>query len=202
MFILANLTLSLGNHSYVTAHCKTPDSFLAVGRHHWSNNKEGKEVEISDSISHEEFEYGSDNYDNDIMLLFLDEPIHDIPIVEINSNSSVPEVKSPVTVIGWGDTDIDWLKFEMSDVLINAEVYVQVSSMTFPCCLISWQSHLFSLSLTRNVRHLRERFAVTLIGMKVVLHKICSVPKQKRLMHATLIQVGVSLSNCGSGADT
>ncbi len=118
--------LTLDDISYIIAHCEKTDSFLAVGRHHKSDDKEGKLVEIADFVPHEEFDFGGDNFDNDIMVLILDEAIEDIPIVKINSDSSVPEVHSPVTVTGWGDTDIDWLKFEMSDALKSAEVYVQV----------------------------------------------------------------------------
>jgi trypsin len=108
------------------AHCESPDSFAVIGRHHWMKEKEGEAIEISEQLPHPDFNFTGDDYDGDIMLLFLERPVaDDVPIVKLNSDSSVPEVDSPVTVLGWGDTDIDWLNFEMSDVLKSAEVYVE-----------------------------------------------------------------------------
>ena len=87
----------------------------------------GEKIDIAEYIPHPEFDYdGGENYDNDVMLLLLERPMtEEVSVVKLNSNSSLPEVNSPVTVMGWGDTDIDWLAFEMSDVLKSAEIHVQ-----------------------------------------------------------------------------
>lgn len=87
--------------------------------------KEGGRLEISEHIPHPGFDYYGDNYDNDIMLLVLEKSLLDIPVVKLNSDTKVPIPDEPVTVMGWGDTDIDWLKFEMSDALKSAEVFVE-----------------------------------------------------------------------------
>ena len=110
----------------MVAHCESPDSFAVIGRHHWMEEQEGESIEISEQLPHPEFDFSGDDYGGDIMLLFLERPVADgIPIVKLNSESSLPEIDSTVTVLGWGDTDIDWLDFEMSDVLKSAELRVE-----------------------------------------------------------------------------
>ena len=87
----------------------------------------GEKIDIAEYIPHPGYDFNDDqNLGNDVMLLRLERPTtDDIAIVNLNSNSSFPEMGDPVTLMGWGDTDIDWLKFEMSDVLKSAEVHIQ-----------------------------------------------------------------------------
>ena len=109
------------------AHCLTLDSSAVIGRYHWMDGETGDKIHVAEYIPHPGFDFYDDlNTNNDVMLLFLERPTaDDSVIVNLNSNSSFPEVDEPVTVIGWGDTEIDSLKFEMSDVLKSAEVFVQ-----------------------------------------------------------------------------
>jgi hypothetical protein len=60
------------------------------------------------------------------MLLLLKSTIEDFPVVNLNTNSSQPQVEDVVTVMGFGDTTVDDDVFEGSDVLKVAEVFVQV----------------------------------------------------------------------------
>ena len=84
----------------------------------------GERIENAERIPHPEYDYST--YDIDLMLLFLEKLVaEDILVLKINSDSSDPAVNSPVTVLGWGDTAIDDSVFEMSDVLMSAEVHVQ-----------------------------------------------------------------------------
>ena len=137
------------------AHCISPDdSFVVIGRHHWMDNASGEKLNIAEYIPHPEFDYDEgENYDNDVMLLLLERPMPDeAPLVRLNSNTSLPEVNSPVTVMGWGDTDIDWLAFEMSDVLKSAEVHVQSNE---ECAasegMIRGDPHFYHEHVTQNM---------------------------------------------------
>jgi hypothetical protein len=81
-------------------------------------------LEIAEFIPHPE--YGNETNDDDVMLLLLKSPIEDFPVVNLNRNSSQPQVGDAVTVMGFGDTAIDDDVTVYSDVLKVAEVFVQV----------------------------------------------------------------------------
>lgn len=124
------------------AHCVSPDTVAVIGRHYWNENK-GEKCEISDFIRHPGFDMSGGSFDNDIMLHILDRPAsEEFPIVKLNSDPIVPKVQSAVSVMGWGDTNIDWLKFEMSDALKSAEVIVQSNE---ECAASQVRCHMFQI---------------------------------------------------------
>lgn len=51
------------------------------------------------------YEWNPDTFENDILLLKLDSPVVDKPIVPINRNSTLPAQDAPLTVIGLGARD-------------------------------------------------------------------------------------------------
>lgn len=64
--------------------------------------------------------------DNDFMLVFLEIPVQssNVEYVRLNTDSSVPQVNAPVTVMGWGDIDESDDVSTLSNVLREVEVNV------------------------------------------------------------------------------
>lgn len=71
-------------------------------------------------------EYDSNTTNKDFMLLFLDQPVTstEVEFVNVNSQSTIPEVDSSVWVVGWGDTTADDETTVQSNVLMRVEVNV------------------------------------------------------------------------------
>ena len=76
-------------------------------------------MKVASTVRHPE--YDDIPTDNDIMLVFLEEPTdQSVELVKLNSDVSSPEIGAPVTVAGWGLTDV--AEFSVSDVLMAVEV--------------------------------------------------------------------------------
>jgi len=89
-----------------------------IGRHDLSI-AEGEEILIALTLAHPG--YDSDTTNNDIMLVFLQEPTdQDIDFVKVNDDASSPYVGAPVTVVGWGLTNVD--SFDLPDKLMAVDV--------------------------------------------------------------------------------
>jgi len=101
------------------AHCDgIPIDKAVVGRHDLNTN-EGAEVKVASTLRHPE--YSDETTDNDVMLVFLEEPADEsIDLVKLNSDTSYPGIDALVSVAGWGLTDVS--EFEVSDVLMTVEV--------------------------------------------------------------------------------
>ena len=109
------------------AHCMlAPGVFtpsVVLGRHDL-NDSNGEVFAVRDQVSHPD--YDEMRMDNDFMLIFLAgaSTADDVVTVKLNSNPSVPDVGRDVTVMGWGDTNINVIISESSDVLMNIDVSI------------------------------------------------------------------------------
>jgi trypsin len=90
------------------AHCDNGYyDYVYVGAFHTADNP-GRQVGISRMSKHPEWDYDT-GLSYDIMLLFLDEHVDDVPVVPLNNNSSAPAHGDMLTVIGTGLLDeYDW----------------------------------------------------------------------------------------------
>ncbi|KAL7531704.1 hypothetical protein ACHAXR_004182, partial [Thalassiosira sp. AJA248-18] len=102
------------------AHCG--DAFIGKvvsGRHNLDTD-EGEEMNVAATLSHPE--YNDETIDNDIMLIFLQDPTDPgVEFVKLNSDESSPDIGASVTVAGWGRTDE---AATASDVLLAVDVNV------------------------------------------------------------------------------
>ena len=104
---------------FCCSHCDASDITAVIGRHDLAATSTGEEIPVASTLQHPE--YNSDEFGNDIMLVFLQEPIQqDIDFVRVNGDSASPGVGSPVTVAGWGLTDEN--SFYLPDLLMAVEV--------------------------------------------------------------------------------
>ncbi len=96
---------------------------VVLGRHDL-NDSNGDVFAVRDQVSHPDYE--EMRMDNDFMLIFLAgaSTADDVVTVKLNSNPSVPDVGRDVTVMGWGDTNINVIISESSDVLMNIDVSI------------------------------------------------------------------------------
>lgn len=106
------------------AHCQGGSYDVVVGRHDIVNDNDGNKIGKKTEVPHPE--YDSYSTDNDFMLVFLNRAAtaYNVDLVELNSRSSVPSVGEGVTVMGWGDTNIDEDVSDLSDVLMDVRVKV------------------------------------------------------------------------------
>ncbi|KAL3772987.1 hypothetical protein ACHAW5_005059 [Stephanodiscus triporus] len=105
------------------AHCLGVSSAV-LGRHNVVGDDDGEVIAIREQVPHPEYDDASS--DNDFMLVFLEgaSSANNAITVKLNSDPSVPSVGQDVTVMGWGDTNIDENIFEASDVLMNVDVNI------------------------------------------------------------------------------
>mmetsp|Transcript_2964 Transcript_2964/g.6506 ORF Transcript_2964/g.6506 Transcript_2964/m.6506 type:complete len:566 (+) Transcript_2964:185-1882(+) len=91
---------------------------VVVGRQNL-NTYDGEELKVASTLPHPE--YDSEMTDNDIMLVFLEDPANEsTELVKLNSDLAAPSIGAPVSVAGWGLTDVD--SFSVSDDLMVVEV--------------------------------------------------------------------------------
>mmetsp|Transcript_8798 Transcript_8798/g.18606 ORF Transcript_8798/g.18606 Transcript_8798/m.18606 type:complete len:421 (+) Transcript_8798:343-1605(+) len=108
------------------AHCgEVPFDQAAIGRQDLSTN-EGQEIPISSAVIHPNFNEDT-NLNNDVMLIFLENPIpntnSNVQLVTLNSDESYPPYNSPVTVAGWGRTEAN-VAWSFSNQLMTVDVNV------------------------------------------------------------------------------
>eukprot|EP00579_Thalassiosira_antarctica_P010214 CAMPEP_0201908604 /NCGR_PEP_ID=MMETSP0903-20130614/669_1 /ASSEMBLY_ACC=CAM_ASM_000552 /TAXON_ID=420261 /ORGANISM="Thalassiosira antarctica, Strain CCMP982" /LENGTH=646 /DNA_ID=CAMNT_0048442989 /DNA_START=76 /DNA_END=2016 /DNA_ORIENTATION=+ len=100
------------------AHCDIYQNKAVIGRHDL-NTDEGEEMKVASTLRHPE--YNDITTNNDIMLVFLEEPTdQSAEFVKLNYDASSPEISAPVTVAGWGLTGV--AESSVSDVLMTVEV--------------------------------------------------------------------------------
>ena len=103
------------------AHCQGFTS-VVLGRHNL-NSSEGESILIKMETLHAE--YNNTTGDNDLMLILLERPTTlDLPFVQLNMDSNSPRIGENVTVVGWGDVNVDLFTFESSDVLMSVDINV------------------------------------------------------------------------------
>lgn len=100
------------------AHCAGGEMKAIIGRRNLETN-DGVELVVDTEMTHPE--YDSDTTDNDFMLLFLGNST-DTELVRVGPDE-VP-VGTPVTTLGWGDTDIDYDINEPANELMHVEVSI------------------------------------------------------------------------------
>lgn len=86
------------------AHCGPAQSShrAVIGRHDLDTNG-GQSIGLSSAIPHPSYDSRTNN--NDMMLLFLQQPAdQDVDIVKLNSDASAPSSGTSATVVGWGTT--------------------------------------------------------------------------------------------------
>ena len=88
---------------------------VAVGRTDLSSNNEGEEIRVEKEIRHPNYSTSTDEYD--IALLLLSRPVQVLTredMVRINDDESFPSPGVMSRTMGWGDTDPDDGKTEVS----------------------------------------------------------------------------------------
>ena len=100
------------------AHCAGGEYNAVIGRHNLTISN-GDEVPVKVEMKHPE--YDSDATDNDFMLLFL-ERATDEEVDFVHVGPEVPPVGTKVSVMGWGDTDIEYDVKEAATALMEVEV--------------------------------------------------------------------------------
>jgi len=107
------------------AHCQGGKYSIIVGRHSLVGDPSGGErIRMEMEVPHPS--YDAWLTDNDFMLVFLESPVQssNVEYVQLNSDSSVPQVDAPLTVMGWGDIDESDDVSTPSNVLLEVEVNV------------------------------------------------------------------------------
>ena len=105
------------------AHCNTGDAtdgvMVVVGRHNLEDDGDGEVIGASLELSHPDYDF--ETTDNDYMIVVLERPVEaDVDLVQISPD--VVPVDAAVTVMGWGDTNIDLEVTELSVELMETEV--------------------------------------------------------------------------------
>lgn len=105
------------------AHCGGGLYQAVIDTHSLNTISENDKFDINKEVVHPGYSDSGDG-SNDIMLLFLNEPVtsrnHTVEYIKLNSDSTVPNSGDPVTVIGHGLTDE--FGFEVSSVLMEVDV--------------------------------------------------------------------------------
>jgi len=102
------------------AHCGDDDYNVVVGRHD-HGDRDGEVMSVKKVLKHPGYE--SDTTNNDYMLIFLDKPVSVNNIKFASVTDNLVRANEAVTVVGWGDMDIDLDEEELPDELREVEVY-------------------------------------------------------------------------------
>jgi len=102
-----------------------------INRHNLQNNKRynggGESIRVKKEIRHPQ--YNPDTVNNDFNLIFLNRAVQDTSIyLRVNPNSAIPQNNKPLTVIGYGDTDIRESISTSSNILMETVVYSQTNN--------------------------------------------------------------------------
>ena len=113
-----NGALSLGGITYNAV----------INRHNLQNNKRynggGESIRVKKEIRHPQ--YNPDTVNNDFNLIILNRAVQDTSTyLKVNPNSAIPQKNKPLTVIGYGDTDIRESISTSSNILMETVVYSQ-----------------------------------------------------------------------------
>jgi len=102
------------------AHCGGGGYDVVVGRHD-HGDRDGEAMSVKRERKHPDYE--PDTTNNDFMLIFLDEPVSVDNVKFATVTDNFVGVDEAVTVVGWGDIDIDLDEEELPDELQEVEVY-------------------------------------------------------------------------------
>ena len=105
------------------AHCQGGAYDVIVGRHDVDDN-DGEVIKTKYDKPHPN--YNPSTTDQDFMLVFLLSPVSvtNVDLVKLNKDNNYPSVGEEVTVMGWGDTNIQDSVSDLSDVLMHVDVNV------------------------------------------------------------------------------
>jgi len=106
------------------AHCKSWDAThevkVVVGRHSLDDESDGEVIGATLELDHPDYDF--ETTDNDYMLVVLERAVEaDVDLVQISPD--VMPVDAAVTVMGWGDTNIDLEIDELAIELMETEVH-------------------------------------------------------------------------------
>lgn len=104
------------------AHCAGGKYKAVIGRYDL-DRADGDVVQVKRELPHPR--YNPSRTDNDFNLIFLArKTTANVPLVKLNKEATIPAARTPVEVMGWGDTDpSDWSQ-RLSDELHSVEVNV------------------------------------------------------------------------------
>ncbi|EJK47790.1 hypothetical protein THAOC_33472 [Thalassiosira oceanica] len=102
------------------AHCGGGGYDIVVGRHD-HGDRDGEVMSVKKERKHPNYE--SDTTNNDYMLIFLDEPVSVDNVKFASVTDNFVGANEAVTVVGWGDIDIDLDEEELPDELQEVEVF-------------------------------------------------------------------------------
>jgi len=105
------------------AHCQGGAYDVIVGRHD-VDDTDGEVIKTKYDKPHPN--YNPSTTDQDFMLVFLLSPVSvtNVDLVKLNKDNNYPSVDEEVTVMGWGDTNIQDSVSDLSDVLMHVDVNV------------------------------------------------------------------------------
>lgn len=90
-------------------------------------------------------DYKDDPMNNDIALLFLDEPVTQVPLVKLNRKSSIPKTGHSYTELGFGvtneDTDPDTRADKLMEVTVDTVPFDDCYDASYPPAII--EDHAF-----------------------------------------------------------
>lgn len=95
-------------------------------------------------------DFTADSFDNDIALVFLDEPVMDVPLVKINRDTAIPEVGQSFTEIGFGitnDQPWDWPK-KLMEVTVDTVSFENCQEASDPTPI--FEDHQFCAGSERQ----------------------------------------------------
>jgi len=102
------------------AHCGGGGYKVVVGRHD-HGDRDGEVIGVRKELKHPKYNPKTTN--NDFMLIFLDKPVSSRNVKIASVTDNVVRANEAVTVVGWGDIDIDLDEEELPDELQEVEVY-------------------------------------------------------------------------------
>mmetsp|Transcript_29203 Transcript_29203/g.45154 ORF Transcript_29203/g.45154 Transcript_29203/m.45154 type:complete len:659 (+) Transcript_29203:243-2219(+) len=97
---------------------------VVVGRYDLTETWKGRSIKMKSEVVHPQ--YNEESVDNDFNIIVLAEKIREdegIQFVKLNSDEAVPVVGAATNVMGWGDTNPIKGETEVSDVLMETEVF-------------------------------------------------------------------------------
>ena len=103
------------------AHCAQPGKLIkvAIGRHDLTNPNDGDEVNVQSQIPHPKYNQGTT--DNDFLILILErDTTEDAGFVQVNPN--YVSGGTPVTTMGYGDTNPSESVSSLAPILMHTEV--------------------------------------------------------------------------------
>ncbi|KAL7503678.1 hypothetical protein ACHAXN_003454 [Cyclotella atomus] len=101
-----------------------PPKWVDINRWSWYDNTGVKRLYIKDrsqcdgDVVYHPYYNETNNWDNDVAIIFLPEPVTDVVPVQLNENSKVPKAKETLDASGWGryDAKIPYINWKAAAV--------------------------------------------------------------------------------------